>query len=231
VTGVQTCALPIWNDSGRLFLYDYKTGRSSSAPNIKKGLSFQLPVYIKAVKFNGDASRISESFYSLRRDSLSEDPMVLTISEECGGEGLDISGLRLFDEYGDQLFGMLHNGRFHHSADGLDCDFCEFRYACHRDPVRMKQLIKSETGEKIYSGDKNLEKWERAEQFRKEWKKVQGFMEKAFSLKTPSGRKNNYEKVLEFRQDLETRRAVLPFYEEYIEKIINEIEGFEKTFA
>jgi ATP-dependent helicase/DNAse subunit B len=218
------------NDPDRIYLYDYKTGRVDTSGSIKKGLSFQLPVYVRALRSNDNNSRISASFYSLKRDMLIDNPIVTTISDRCDGEGLDISGVRLFDEYADQLCSLIEEGGFHHSVEGLECGYCEFRYACHEDLRRMEHLLKSGSGAGIYSGAKNIEKWGRVDKFRKEWKKVRGYMEKAFSLKTERGRKNNYERVMEFRKELENNRDSLPFDDEYVNDLMDEIDGFKNKF-
>ena len=219
------------NDPDRIYLYDYKTGRVDTSGGIKKGLSFQLPVYIRALRSKDNNSRISASFYSLKRDMLIDNPIVTTISDRCDGEGLDISGVRLFDEYADQLCSLMEEGRFHHSVEGLECGYCEFRYACHEDLGRMEHLLKAGSGAGIYSGAKNLEKWGRVDKFRKEWKKVREYMEKAFNLKTESGRRNNFDKVMEFRNELENSRDSLPFDDDYIDELMDEIGEFEKDYT
>jgi hypothetical protein len=219
------------DDPDRIYLYDYKTGRFDSTGNIKKGLSFQLPVYIRALRSGNINNRISASFYSLKRDKIIDNPVVSTISDRCDGEGLDISGVRLFDDYADQLYSLIEEGRFHHSVEGSECDYCEFRYACHSNLRRMDHLLKSGSDRGIYSGTKNLEKWGRVVKFRKKWKKIRVSMEKALSLKTESGRKNNFEKVMEFRNELENRRDSLPFDDEYINELLDEIKEFKKDYT
>ncbi len=157
-------------------------------------------------------------------------PLASTISDRCEGEGLDISGIILFDEYADQLYSLIERGRFHHSAEGLECDYCEFEYACHMDSRRMEHLLKSCGDPDIYSGAGNLLKWNRVDQFRKDWKKAKEYMEKAFSLKRESDRRKNYEKVMEFRNEMENNRSSLPFLNEYINDLMDEIDEFERNY-
>jgi hypothetical protein len=55
-------------------------------------------------------------------------------------------------------------------------------------------------------------------------------MKKAFNLKTPLGRKNNYESVLAFALRLSEKNFTNAFYNEYINEIIAEIEDFKNRY-
>ena len=221
-------------DENRFYIYDYKSGRPLSSAMVKKGLSFQLPVYIRALKSGPDnIKKVSASIYSLRReDLLKEEPILLTISDHKGGiKGLDITGVSLMDDYADQLMENLENGCFHHSADGIRCDYCEYARACHMDPRRMDHLLDSGMDEQIYSGIKNLNKWKKVDQFRKEWRKVIESMKKSFDLKSEAGRKRHFESVVDFKAKMAGNRDSLPFHEDYINELIFEIEEFEEKYS
>ena len=220
------------NDGRRFYIYDYKTGVAPSTALIKKGLSFQLPVYIRALKKNLQAVKITAAIYSLRKDNLfKKNPLgqyICDHSDEAGG--LDISGAGIIDRYADELIELLEAGRFHHSADMLNCGWCDFRYACHMDERRMAHLLDSGGDHGIYSGNRNLESWKELDDFRGKWKKVREGMKKAFNLKTESGRRNHYESVLAFGKNLADNRNSQPLDGEYIDELIAEIEGFQKRF-
>ncbi|MFC1535466.1 PD-(D/E)XK nuclease family protein, partial [Thermodesulfobacteriota bacterium] len=221
-------------DKERAYIYDYKSGMLPLSNMIKKGLSFQLPVYVRALKSGLQAKRISSSFYILKKDIFSkESPLKQTISDFTGTgniDGLDISGVSLIDDYSDSLMKILEKGLFHHSADGIECNYCEFRYACHRDIRRIDHLLDSGTEHHIYSGRKNLEKWRRVDQFRKDWKNVLNSMQKAFDLKTESGRRRHFEAVMRFRGEVMDNHESLPFYNEYVDELLGEIEKFVKRY-
>ncbi|MFC1866618.1 PD-(D/E)XK nuclease family protein [Thermodesulfobacteriota bacterium] len=220
------------SDETRVHVYDYKSGLIPPLNMVKMGLSFQLPVYIRALRSTLQAKRISAAFYSLKKDIfLRESPLKQIINDHTDeAKGLDISGVRLLDDYAEQLIEILKNGRFHHSADGVHCNYCEFRYACYKDDRRMDHLLDSKTDHRIYSGKKNIEKWKSVDQFKKDWKKVLTSMQKAFNLKTASGRKGHFESVMEFRKGITNKRDSLPFHDEYIDELLHEIENFEKRY-
>jgi len=219
-------------DRERVYIYDYKSGVVPSSNMVKKGLSFQLPVYVRALRSLLGVKKISAAFYSLRKEVfLKEKPVKPSINDHVDEEnGLDISGVSLIDDYANQLMDNLEKGYFHHSADGLECDYCEFMYACHKDARRMDYLLASGTGHQIYSGSKNLEKWERVDQFVKEWKDVLEGMQKAFTLKTERGRKGRFESVMRFGKEMVRNRNSLPFHDEYIDELLGEIKEFEKRY-
>jgi hypothetical protein len=219
-------------DGERVYIYDYKSGIVPSSNMVKKGLSFQLPVYVRALRSVLGVKKISAAFYSLRKEVFFEEkPVKPSINDHVDeGNGLDISGVSLIDEYADQLMDNLEKGYFHHSADGLECNYCEFMYACHKDVRRMDYLLESGTGHQIYSGSKNLEKWERVDQFVKEWKDILEAMQKAFTLKTERGRKGRFESVMRFGNEMVKNRNLLPFHNEYIDELLCEIKEFEKRY-
>jgi ATP-dependent helicase/DNAse subunit B len=216
-------------EKGRFYLYDYKTGSQASHTMIKQGLSFQLPIYIKALKACMNAEKISAALYTLKRDTLiKENPLGQNVFDHaCDENGLDLTGVTAMDHSVDQLMELLEDGRFHHSADMVKCEYCDFRYACHRDERRMGYLVASEKDHGIYSGEKNLEMWKEVDTFRREWKKVVESMEKALSLKTASGRRTRYESVLAHEQKILDCRCSLPFDSKYIDELLGEIEEFK----
>jgi ATP-dependent helicase/DNAse subunit B len=221
------------NEKGLFHIYDYKTGTVPSSLLIKKGLSFQLPVYIKALKKCLKVEKFIASLYSLKRDSfLNKGPLGQYLFDHVAGDttGLDITGVVILDRCADKLMELLEQGRFHHSADMIKCDYCDFRYACHRNERRMAHIVASRDDHGIYSGDKNLEIWKDADSFMREWQKIQESMEKAFSLKTVSGRKNHYESVLAFGHMLSEKDYTQTFNSEYIDELLRDIEAFKKRY-
>jgi hypothetical protein len=216
----------------RVYIYDYKTGGMPTSEMIKKGLSFQLQAYALALKTNLQFSAISAAVYALKRDLLlKENPLKQRMNDHWEEmRGLDISGVELMDEYADHLIGLLEKGYFHHSTDEGLCPHCEFRYACYRDMRRMDYLVHSEVGHHIYSGEKNLEKWKRVDEFRKECKIVSQSMQKALNLKTPSARRNHFETVMNYRERLRENGDALPFHREYLEELLKKIGDFEKKY-
>ena len=220
------------NDKETFYIYDYKSGRIPSSNMIKKGLTFQLPVYIRALRSGLQTKKISAALYSLNRDIIMREiPLKQSvIDHNYETKGLDISGVSLIDEYANQLREILDNGRFHHSADGMKCDYCEFRFACHWDDRRMEPLMALETDHRIYSGEKNLERWKRVDQFRKSWKGILQNMRKAFELKTGSSRRRHFDSVMRFKNELMKGRDSFPFHNEYIDELLRDIEDFEKRY-
>jgi len=219
-------------DEEKVYIYDYKTGKVPSSDMVRKGLSFQLPAYIHALKAEFQFKEISACFYALKKDLfVAENPLKQATNEHWDRvRGLDLSGVRLIDEYADSLMELVEKGYFHHSADGLRCRFCEFRYACYRNMRRMDHLIGSDGGHRIYSGKENLKKWEKIDEFRKRWKDVNRSMQQAFKLRTESGRRRHFDTVMEYREWLTENGDSFPFYEEYIQELIQTIDEFEKDF-
>jgi hypothetical protein len=210
-----------------LYIYDYKTGQIKPASNIKKGLAFQLPFYIRAIQSVNRKAIISASFYPLKRDAFLEKD-VLKQQAFAGGPsgGVDISGVTLIDEFVSALARLIDKGLFHHSADGLTCEYCTYRYACYRNNRRMDFLVETPSGKGIYSGEMNLKRWQEVDDFRKEWKGIRQSMEKIETLKTAPARRRHLETVMEFRNGLDSRRNSLPFTAEYMDSIIEELDLF-----
>jgi hypothetical protein len=216
----------------RVYIYDYKTGGMPSSEMVKKGLSFQLPAYALALKTNLQCGAISAAFYALNREAfLKENPLKQRMNDHWEGmRGLDISGVRLIDEYADYLVGLLEKGFFHHSTDEILCPHCEFRYACYRDMRRMDYLVHSEVDHHIYAGEKNLEKWRRVDEFRKGWKVIAQSMQKALNLKTHSARTKHFEVVMNYRDWLQENGHSLPFHHDYMDELLGKIKDFEKEY-
>ncbi len=219
-------------DEKKTYIYDYKTGRIPPSDMVKKGLSFQLPAYIRALKAELQFKELSACFYALKKDVfLRENPLKQTTNERWDRvRGLDLSGIRLIDEYVDSLMELVEKGYFHHSADGLRCRFCEYKYACYRNMRRMDHLVGLDGDHGIYSGRENLRKWGKVDEFRKRWKGVSRSMQQAFNLKTESGRRRHFDTVMEYREWLSENGDSLSFYGEYIEELIQKIDEFEKDF-
>ena len=214
-------------------IYDYKTGRAPVVSEIKKGLSFQLPGYIWALKAEKDPKGVVARYYLVKRRSFSEgNPLTSPISYNCAQRGgIDLSGVKLIGDYADRLLGLLKKGIFHHSTDELNCSFCEFKYACYRNKRRMDHLVDSRAFPDLYSGGKNLERWKEVEELRKRWKEIQKTMDDSFKIKKEAKRREGFEKVTAFKEWLEENRQSLPFYSEYIDQIIKEIEDYQSSFS
>jgi RecB family exonuclease len=220
------------DDKEKVYIFDYKTGRIDSSGMIKQGLSFQLPAYMAALKTGLQAHNISAAVYALKRDIfIKGDPLKNRLCEHSEEvSGLDMSGVRLIDDYVDQLMEILERGYFHHSTDEMICPYCEFRYACYKDRRRMNHILDLGIDRQIYSGKKNLKRWEGVDLFRREWRAISQSMEKAVTLKTESGRKRHFEKVMGYREELMTSRESLPFYDDYIDELLKRLDDFEKRY-
>lgn len=221
------------NDRGRFFIYDYKSGMIPSGKMVKKGLSFQLPLYMSALRSGLGTDRVTAALYLLKKDAFEDgNPLRRIINDHSGGDGkgLDISGVRLLDDFVDRLMDLVGEGCFHFSPDGTLCDYCEYRYACYRDERRMKYLLESETDHKIYSGEKNLEKWKEVDQFRKDWGIILKSMEKALNLKSSAGRGRHFDLVMDFKNRLNPDCHSLPFHTDYIIRLSREIDDFEERY-
>lgn len=215
---------------GNIFIYDYKTGYIKPYATIKKGLSFQLPVYIKAIKELFDPEMISAALYSLKRDAFRDKtPLKNIVNYNRDSRNIDINGVTLIDTFLNQLLNLIEEGRFHHSADYLECAYCPYRYACHRDERRIGYLLDKDTEANIYSGEKNLKRWKAVDDFRKEWKKIKESMEKANTLKKETARQKHFKTVLEYRDELNRKRNDLPFTNEYITGLIEKIDRFAEN--
>lgn len=220
------------DENDLVFIYDYKSGNTPHSSMIKKGLSFQLPAYMRALKSELGFKKISASFYSLKRNSLLEgSPLKEIILDNIDGKkGLDIKGVRLIDDFVDDLMKLLANGYFHHSTDEEKCRYCDFRYACHKEVRRINYLIDSSVDPLIYSGRKNLKRWESVDGHRKELRSIFISMNKAFDLKTESARKKHFESVINYKSKIIQTRDTFPFYVEYIDEILGEIGDFERRY-
>jgi len=214
-------------------IYDYKSGRAPTLSEIKKGLSFQLPGYISALKMEKDLKGVIARYYLVRRRSFSEgNPLTSPISYNYAQKiGIDLSGIKLIGDYADRLISLLERGVFHHSTDELTCSYCEFKYACYKNTRRMDHLIDSGGFPDLYSGRKNLERWKEVEDFRKRWKDIQKKMGDSLRTEKEAKRRENFDNVRAFEEWLHEQRSSLPFDEKYIDRIIQEIEGYRKSFS
>jgi RecB family exonuclease len=214
------------------YLYDYKTGGSPSSEMIKRGLSFQLPFYMLALKTRLGFRRVSACCYSLkRRDFIEEAPLKQKINDHSEPKwGLDLNGVRLLDDFVEHLRRLLAEGTFHHSADEEICPFCEYRYACHHDGRRMAHLLQVKGGNAIYSGERNRERWRQVDEFRRDWKKIGKEMELAFSLKTAAARAKHARMVMDYGRSLADHSHAVPLKGAFIKERLEEIEAFEKEY-
>ncbi len=219
------------NSQETVYIYDYKTGYIKPAANIKKGLAFQLPVYIRALESIIKPGAISAASYSVKRSAFLENaPLKNHVTSGFSGSGLDISGVSLIDDFIRHLARLMEKGSFHQSADGLTCEYCTFRYACHKNNRRIEYLLEACAGSDIYSGAKNLARWQEADNFKKEWKTICQSMEKAKTLKTESAKKRHYETVMDFYYGLEHRRDSLPFTSKYLDSLVGELDRFRAGY-
>ena len=101
----------------------------------------------------------------------------------------------LIDDYADALLILMEKGLFHHSVDELNCSYCDFRHACHKDERRLNYLVDSGTVKEIYSGKRNMEKWREVDNFHKKMNSMLLSMKKAFELKTVAGRRKHYKEI------------------------------------
>ncbi|GAF69950.1 unnamed protein product [marine sediment metagenome] len=94
----------------------------------------------------------------------------------------------------------------------------------------MAQLIDSGAFPDLYSGRKNLGRWREVEGFRKKWKEIKKKMDDSITTRKEAKRGENLESVLEFKTWIRDRRSSLPFHEEYVDQIIEEIEEYLESF-
>lgn len=153
-------------------------------------------------------------------------PLKNIVNYNFDSRHVDINGVTLFDSFADQLSELVEEGRFHHSADYMECIYCSYKHACQKDERRMNYMLESTTDTGIYSGENNLKKWKIVDDFRKEWKKIKQSMEKAQTLRTETARQRHFKIVMEFRDTLDIKHKELPFTDEYINGLMEEIENF-----
>jgi ATP-dependent helicase/DNAse subunit B len=214
-----------------LVIYDYKTGKAPSLNDIKKGLSFQMPGYLFAVAVEKEASNAVARYYLVNRKRLS-DNNVLTSPIAYPREqqtGMSLSGVKLIGDYADELIALLKAGVFHHSTDEMTCSFCDFKYACYKNTRRMTHLVDAGVFPDLYSGKKNMERWRRVDDFRKWWKEIRKKMADTPALEKEQTRNKRLESIREFGDWLKANRTSLPFYEDYLDGIIEEVESYLKS--
>lgn len=214
-------------------IYDYKTGRAPGPIAIKKGLSFQLPGYLSALAAEKDTKGIAARYYLINRRLLAENnplssPIGYNLQQRAG---IDLTGVTLMGGYVNALMDLLEKGVFHHSTDELMCSFCEFKCACYKNARRMAHLVESGVSPDLYSGRKNLEKWEEVEGLQKRWREVQRKMAQPLEAKNEEKRREDIEQVVEFKRWLSKKRHSLPFTEDYIDQIVEAIENYRNTFS
>jgi hypothetical protein len=214
-------------------IYDYKTGRAPGPSAVKKGLSFQLPGYIAALAAKRDTKGIAARYYLINRRPLAENnpfssPIGYNLPQKAG---IDLTGVTLVGEYVNRLMDLLEKGVFHHSTDELMCSFCEFKYACYKNTRRMAHLVDSGASPELYSGRKNLEKWEEVEGLQKSWKEVKRKMAEPLEAKKEEKRREDLEQVQDLKRWLLENRHSLPFNEGYVDGILASIEEYHHSFT
>jgi RecB family exonuclease len=214
-----------------LVIYDYKTGRAPSLNDIKRGLSFQMPGYLLAVAGEQEASNAVARYYLVNRQRLS-DNNVLTSPIAYPREqqtGMSLSGVKLIGDFADELIALLKAGVFHHSTDEMTCSFCDFKYACYKNTRRMAHLVYAGVFPDLYSGKKNLLRWKGVDDFRKRWKEIRKKMADAPATEKELTRNKRLESIREFGDWLKANRTSIPFYEDYLDGIIEEVESYLKS--
>ena len=68
------------------------------------------------------------------------------------------------------------------------------------------------------------------DEFQKERKAASQSMQKAFNMKTESGRRGHFESVMRFREKIKDGRDSLPFHDKYIDELLHDIGDFEKRY-
>ena len=170
-------------------------------------------------------------YYLVKRRAFPEgNPLTSPVSYNYAQKtGIDLSGINLIGNYADRLISLLRGGVFHHSTDELRCSYCEFRYACYKNPRRMHYLVDSGAFPDLYSGRKNLERWRQVEALRRKWREIRKRMDD--SLERGEARRTDYQKVMEFKEWLHRRRPSLPLDENYIDQMIEEIEEYQRRYG
>jgi ATP-dependent helicase/DNAse subunit B len=219
------------SDDTLLVIYDYKTGRAPSLSDIKKGLSFQMPGYLFALAAEQEASNAIARYYLVNRQRLSDNyaltpPIAYPHEQQTG---MSLSGVKLIGDYVDGLITLLKAGVFHHSTDEMTCSFCDFKYACYKNTRRMAHLVDSGVFPDLYSGRKNLVRWKEVDDFRKRWKEIKKNMADAPAAEKEGTKNRRLESIREFEDWLKANRTSLPFYKEYVDGIIEEVESYLKS--
>jgi hypothetical protein len=93
----------------------------------------------------------------------------------------------------------------------------------------MAHLVDSGVFPDLYSGKKNLLRWKRVDDFRRRWKEIRKKMADAPADEKGPTRNKRLESIREFGDWLKVNRASLPFYEDYLDDIIAEVESYLKS--
>ncbi|HUT72375.1 MAG TPA: PD-(D/E)XK nuclease family protein [Desulfatiglandales bacterium] len=214
-----------------LVIYDYKTGRAPALSDIKKGLSFQMPGYLFALTAEQEGSNAIARYYLVNRQQLSDNntltsPIAYPREQQSG---MNLSGVKLIGDYADELMSLLKKGVFHHSADEMTCSFCDFKHACYKNTRRVGHLVDSGIFPDLYSGKRNMVRWKEVDDFRKRWKEIKKKMADLPAAAKEATKNKRLESIREFREWLTANRTSLPFYEGYLDGIIEEIESYLKS--
>lgn len=139
------------DEQKRFFIIDYKTGKSPTQAEIKKGKALQLPLYMEAVRSMMPGSRpLGAAYYQVKSEAkLGLDTVIAGKEEEelvrkiVGGKTLvpSLSEIIATAKMSAQacVQGM-RSGRFHPAMSGRDCsDYCEYWTVCRFDAMRMEE--------------------------------------------------------------------------------------------
>ena len=150
--------IPSSETSLKAVIYDYKTGGVSSVQQIKDGRSFQLPLYLLAVRdLLGDSAEvIAAGYYMMRSPQDIGKKSHLGSKEHSEQRYFKGYSRTLYDSYEDvlslldnyanraiQVSQDIRTGRFHPTrlgAKDAGCDYCEYCQICRVDHQRMSKI-------------------------------------------------------------------------------------------
>ena len=190
-----------------------------------------MPGYLFAVAAGQEASNAIARYYLVNRQRLT-DNNVLTSPITYRGEqqtGMSLSGVKLIGDYADELTALVKAGVFHHSTDEMTCSFCDFKYACYTNTRRMAHLVDAGVFPGLYSGKKNLLRWKGVDDFRRRWKEIRKKMADTPAAKTEPTRNKRLESIRGFGDWLRANRTSLPFYEDYLDRITEDVESYLRS--
>ena len=95
----------------------------------------------------------------------------------------------------------------------------------------MNHLIDSGLDHQIYSGKRNLESWDVADQFRQSLKKVEDSMLKIPNMKRPDDIRRRLDSIMDFKLQLLERRDLLPFDGKFIGGLIKSVDEFMTKYG
>ncbi|MBD3306300.1 hypothetical protein GF339_07890, partial [candidate division KSB3 bacterium] len=146
------------HDRLKAVIYDYKTGRTPSGPQMKSGRFFQLPLYLLAAQecLGETVDVVAGGYYQLRSPQEVSKKGYLG-SQEAADQGY-VQAQRgslsdtpqafqhLLREYADRALGIAQNirrGRFHPTLltpQEAGCAFCEYQQICRVETFRLRKI-------------------------------------------------------------------------------------------